>query len=143
VTMRGRVPTLKPSIRTLGGRSLPVGGKQPAQHIRNTEHVAWREAVLRRAGHACEICGRTNTRLFADHIQEVKDGGSLLDLANGQCLCGSCHTKKTLKEKMKRYGLADGQGGDDDLREPKAMSAMVPIRIIFLEIYAHRDRAKR
>jgi 5-methylcytosine-specific restriction enzyme A len=107
MTMRSRVPTLKPGLRTLAGRSLPVEGKQPVQHIRNLEHVAWREAVLRRAGHACEICGRTNTRLFADHIQEVKDGGSLLDLANGQCLCGACHTKKTLKEKMKRYGLFD------------------------------------
>jgi 5-methylcytosine-specific restriction endonuclease McrA len=59
------------------------------------EFKAWREIVIGRAGRRCEKCGRVERRMFADHIVEVKDGGAKLDPANGQCLCGSCHTLKT------------------------------------------------
>jgi 5-methylcytosine-specific restriction endonuclease McrA len=66
------------------------------------EFKAWREIVIGRAGRRCEKCGRAERRMFADHIVEVKDGGAKLDPANGQCLCGSCHTLKTNQEKAKR-----------------------------------------
>jgi nitrite reductase/ring-hydroxylating ferredoxin subunit len=42
--------------------------------------------------------------MFADHIVEVKDGGAKFDLANGQCLCGSCHTRKTAAARAQRMG---------------------------------------
>ena len=42
-------------------------------------------------------------RMFADHIVEIKDGGSILDVNNGQCLCYSHHTIKTNEVKKKRY----------------------------------------
>lgn len=64
-------------------------------------HKTWAEKVKDRAGHACQRCGRTKVRLFADHIKEVADGGTW-DLANGQALCGSCHTIKTLAARAKR-----------------------------------------
>lgn len=40
--------------------------------------------------------------MFADHVVEVKDGGAKLDPANGQCLCGSCHTRKTAAARKRR-----------------------------------------
>ena len=42
------------------------------------------------------------TRLFADHIVELRDGGNPFELANGQALCGSCHTIKTMQAKFSR-----------------------------------------
>jgi hypothetical protein len=41
-------------------------------------------------------------RMFADHRVEVRDGGPLLDLNNGQCLCGAHHTRKTTEARAKR-----------------------------------------
>jgi len=58
--------------------------------------------VIARAGHCCERCGRSGVRLFADHITELRDGGNPLELANGQALCGSCHTIKTMQAKFSR-----------------------------------------
>jgi len=71
------------------------------------EHREWSKAVIARAGGVCEKCPRGG-RLFADHIIEIKDGGAPLDLANGQALCGSCHTRKTAAARRAR--LARGRG---------------------------------
>ena len=40
--------------------------------------------------------------MFADHRVELRDGGAALDPDNGQCLCGSCHTRKTLAARSAR-----------------------------------------
>jgi 5-methylcytosine-specific restriction endonuclease McrA len=74
------------------------------------EHQAWRAKVIARAGGVCQSpgCGRKEARMFADHIIEVQDGGALLDPANGQCLCGSCHTRKTAEERRKRIACQEG-----------------------------------
>ena len=42
------------------------------------------------------------TRLFADHIVELRDGGNPLDPTNILFRCGSCHTRKTAEERAKR-----------------------------------------
>jgi 5-methylcytosine-specific restriction protein A len=68
------------------------------------EHRSWRNAVLTRAGYCCQRCGAKNCRLFADHIVELKDDPSrALDPLNGQSLCSSCHVKKTVKERNRRF----------------------------------------
>src|SRR4029077_15091757 len=78
----------------------------------NPQYHAWRNAVVRRAGARCEYhdhhglrCTKASPehRMFADHIVEIKDGGSVLDVTNGQCLCYSHHTIKTNEVKKKRY----------------------------------------
>lgn len=68
------------------------------------EHRAWRDGVIARASGICQApgCSRRERRMFADHIVEVKDGGAALDPRNGQCLCGSCHTRKTAAERVRR-----------------------------------------
>ena len=68
------------------------------------EFRAWRAHVVARAGGQCEaidtngnrcIKAQPQHRMYADHIVELKDGGSLLNLANGQCLCAVHHEIKT------------------------------------------------
>lgn len=84
--------------------------KRVDPHYSSPEHIAWRNQVLKRAGYRCEAvengqrCSRAAPEyaVYADHIQEIKDGGAKLDLANGQCLCASHHTKKTIAERRTR-----------------------------------------
>jgi len=63
------------------------------------ESVAWRR--LRRikleTNPLCEDCGKVKATT-ADHIVPIKQGGAALDIANLQSLCGSCHSKKSVKE---------------------------------------------
>lgn len=93
---------LKPTIRTADLRIARPAPKERAEHYGTADHRAWASAVVRRAGGACQACGRDHTRLFADHIIELRDGGPPLDLANGQALCGACHSTKTAKAKRER-----------------------------------------
>lgn len=99
------VTIIKPRMRVLSGRSVPLTPKVADAYLLTPEHKEWRRQVLRRAGYQCEKCGRTNVRLFADHIKERRDGGVLLDVSNGQALCGACHTKKTNVVRKNRIGI--------------------------------------
>ena len=52
----------------------------------------------------CELCKKSGTLVKAtavDHIQEIKQGGSRLDISNLQSLCWSCHSRKTIQERNK------------------------------------------
>jgi 5-methylcytosine-specific restriction protein A len=51
----------------------------------------------------CRTPYRIGIRIFGDHIIERKDGGAPLDKRNILCRCGSCHTRKTMSERAKRY----------------------------------------
>jgi 5-methylcytosine-specific restriction protein A len=99
-----RVPISPPRIPTSDSRRVipapPV--KPPKDHYATPEHRAWALAVKRRAGFCCEKCGEPARPLYADHIIELQDGGDPLALSNGQCLCSSCHLRKTHREKMAR-----------------------------------------
>jgi 5-methylcytosine-specific restriction endonuclease McrA len=95
-----RLTTVKPS-------RLSVPKKAADPHYLTPEHQQWRTAVLDRAGHKCEGCGRTNTRLFADHVVELRDGGAPLEFTNGRALCGACHTRKTARERGRRQRRRD------------------------------------
>lgn len=70
------------------------------------EYREWRRIVIARAHFRCEgeECGRSDCRLYADHIVEVRDDGAKFDPANGQALCGSCHVAKTNAERRRRLG---------------------------------------
>ena len=97
-----RIPMLGTGIPRINGRSVQLPPKQRAPIYGTPEHVAWSKHVRARAGYRCEVCGTSEGRMYADHIKEVKDGGRLLDLANGQCLCASHHQTKTMIERAKR-----------------------------------------
>lgn len=104
------IPTIKSRVATADMRRVPPAPKAVAPFYTTPEYRRWREAVIARAGRQCEALtgGRRCTkaephnRMFADHIKEVRDGGALLDVANGQCLCGGHHTAKTAKARAAR-----------------------------------------
>lgn len=101
--------TIRPSIRSIDMRAARPMEKRADPELLTPEHRAWRDEVLRRAGHRCEAVQdghrctvASPSRLFADHIRERKDGGSPLDVRNGQCLCGRHHTLKTAMVRAER-----------------------------------------
>jgi 5-methylcytosine-specific restriction enzyme A len=105
---RPRLQCLAPRLAPLDLRTAQPPPKQADPHYGSTEHKAWAAAVVRRAGNACQDCGRSGVRLFADHVVELRDGGAPLDLANGRARCGSCHTTKTAADRARR--MAGGEG---------------------------------
>ena len=96
-----RIPIFKARIPKLTGRSVPMPPKQRADYYSTPEHQVWAKQVKALAGYQCQKCGRSGVTMYADHIKEIKDGGTWA-LSNGQCLCGSCHTIKTMIERAKR-----------------------------------------
>lgn len=91
----------KHGIPTLNGRTVQLPPKVGNPVYSSPMHMAWANEVRKRAGHACQQCGKQGSRLYADHIVELRDGGTW-DIANGQALCASCHTNKTIVERFKR-----------------------------------------
>jgi hypothetical protein len=73
----------------------------PRQSTRSTCRRKWRgiiAEILGERGRRCEDPARKHpdrtTRLFGDHIVELKDGGAPLDKDNVLLRCGSCHSRK-------------------------------------------------
>jgi 5-methylcytosine-specific restriction enzyme A len=109
-----RIKTLPPLARPLyGGLTKPTRvAKSRSINTNSADHVRWRDVVLGRAGWQCQAidggvrCDKRapTHRLFADHVVELADGGAALDPANGQALCGSHHTAKTMLARQRRMG---------------------------------------
>jgi len=76
------------------------------------EYRTWRAEVIRRSGGQCQdpshSPGRSRSgKLYADHIQELRDGGAPFDVRNGLARCASCHERKTI---LARVGRLKGGG---------------------------------
>ncbi len=105
-----KLKMLTSAIRTLDTRAIKVAPKVADAELQTSEYRRWRDEVYRRAGYRCQAvddgrrCAKAAPmhRMFADHIVERSDGGALLDPANGQCLCGSHHTTKTIAARARR-----------------------------------------
>jgi 5-methylcytosine-specific restriction endonuclease McrA len=96
------VKLAKTGIRTVDARSVKPAPKVKATIYYHPDYAGWRTAVLERGGWRCVTCGQTEGRLYPDHIVEISDGGEPFDVANGQVLCASCHTKKTYAARAAR-----------------------------------------
>lgn len=102
----------KIGIASASGRTVTILPKVARPIYQTPEYRAWREAVIERAGGRCEAiengqrCAKAAPlhRMFADHRIEVRDGGALHDVTNGQCLCGAHHTAKTAAARSARRG---------------------------------------
>ena len=110
--MKGKLRSLAPMVRTVSTATVPLPSKVKDPVYNSPESQVWRAAVNRRAGYRCEYvdhhghrCSKTSPehRLYADHIRELRDGGSLTDPSNGQALCASHHTDKTLATRVTRH----------------------------------------
>jgi len=90
--------------RDLGRVKVPDKTAEP--FYATPEYRKWRAIVISRAHGVCQWpgCTRRERRMFADHILERRDRPDLeLDPANGQCLCGSHHSRKTAKVRSERH----------------------------------------
>jgi 5-methylcytosine-specific restriction protein A len=104
--------TLSAKVTTLDTRTVKPQPKQTDPHYLSPEHRAWRQTVCDRAGWRCEWidergqrCAKAapQHRMFADHKKERQDAADAeLDPANGWCLCGAHHSRKTAQEREKR-----------------------------------------
>lgn len=103
-----KIGMLAPRIAKADLRKVKPPAKTADPYYLTPEHRAWRDEVIRRAGGVCQdpahdgALPRSGVRLFADHIQELRDGGAPLDPGNGMARCGSCHTRKTAVERGRR-----------------------------------------
>ena len=81
-------------------RKTPADRQRENAVYQDPVYQANRKVCLTRAAGRCQNCGKRTTRLQADHIVPVSQGGTH-DLANLQALCagpGSCHARKTAAE---------------------------------------------
>lgn len=46
----------------------------------------------------CQRQGRVTLAVDVHHIVDIRNGGALLDADNLECLCHSCHSKKTIAD---------------------------------------------
>jgi 5-methylcytosine-specific restriction enzyme A len=94
----------------LGRQQVKIVGAEPKRadpYYHSAAHQQWRRAVIERAAgrcqdRQCQTPARTGIRLFADHVVELRDGGSPTDLGNGLARCGACHTRKTAAARAAR-----------------------------------------
>ena len=109
--MPTRMPSHKPA--RLASRPRRDESARPSAHERgycDKAHRAWRAAVLTRDAWACRACGRVcsgDREAHADHVVPVSQGGARYDVANGQCLCRSCHGRKTRAEQTQAAAPAN------------------------------------
>ena len=107
-----KIKMLRPLVPTSSGRTIRIEPKRADPIYHSEEHKRWREQVLFDASFRCQWvesgsrCTKAapQHRLFADHIKELRDGGAPFDPANGQCLCGAHHTRKTVQARAERLG---------------------------------------
>jgi hypothetical protein len=105
-----KIKTMAAGLRAIDTRTVMPPPKRADPELLTARHKAWRDEVLRRAGFRCQMVERGKRcekaapkhRMFADHIVERRDGGAPFDPSNGQCLCGSHHTKKTVAVRAAR-----------------------------------------
>lgn len=99
------------SIRAMDLRVGRPLRKKADDELLTPAHKAWRLKVCGRADWRCEFvengyrCQRSRAngdRMIADHVRERKDGGALLDLDNGQCLCVQHNTLKGIAARQRR-----------------------------------------
>ncbi len=93
---------MKPLLRTIDTRTVKAMPKVVEPFYTSKEWLELMVSIKRERGEKCERCGRTQTRIFGDHIKELRDGGAALDRTNVMLLCGSCHTTKTAKARAER-----------------------------------------
>ncbi len=111
IIMTNRRPRIQQQPLRINTQANRIATRRDKETLPFYKTQRWRKFVnylIRKRGRRCENaqCRRNDmTRIFADHIVEIRDGGELFDENNIQLLCSSCHVKKTLRvrgERMKR-----------------------------------------
>jgi hypothetical protein len=126
-----RLRSLAPRLRSINTSAIKPPPKIKDAVYNSPEFAAWRSIVIARAGGQCEAVvdgqrcpkAKPTDRVYADHIVELKDGGSLLDPNNGQCLCASHHEIKTAD--VRRYRADLGSLTKPNLPRPSCQVKLI------------------
>ena len=110
-TAMRKLRTLPPMLRPVDTSTVRLPPRRMDPIYNSPEFIRWRAVVIDRANGQCEAIengrrctkGKPHNRVYADHIVELRDGGSLTDPNNGQCLCRSHHLLKTLAMRKLRH----------------------------------------
>jgi 5-methylcytosine-specific restriction enzyme A len=108
--MTARPRTLRPTLSTLSTAVAKPPPKLANPFYASPEWIKARNLARRCLPPVCARCGQADTRLWVDHIHELKDGGAPFDLGNLQLLCAPCHTRKSVEARAQRQG---GRGGSN------------------------------
>jgi 5-methylcytosine-specific restriction endonuclease McrA len=105
--LKSRRPTIKQQPPRVGAVPSRISQRRNKETLPFYRTQKWRKfiaAIVEKRGKRCEKCKHDcqDTRIFGDHIIELRDGGEMFDETNVQLLCGSCHTTKTLRARMER-----------------------------------------
>ncbi|RYG95913.1 MAG: hypothetical protein EON58_13225, partial [Alphaproteobacteria bacterium] len=84
-----RITIIKPALKAINTRIATVPrADAEARSSKPTEDfygsAAWKAVrleVQRASNRTCQGCGKTNTRIYVDHIVERRDGGAPFDKA--------------------------------------------------------------
>lgn len=97
--MPQRIEMWRPPRRNIKIKSVEGRPNAAARGYCSARHKAWRKAVLERDGYTCRECGRvcgSSGEAHADHVIPIAERPDLrYEVANGQCLCHPCHSRKT------------------------------------------------
>src|SRR4051794_39894376 len=96
----GAVRTLGNRVAILDTRRVKPPPKIADQFYLSREWRALMDQIINDRGRTCQDpdCPKPHppiSRVFGDHIKELKDGGATLDPANVLLRCGAAHTRKT------------------------------------------------
>jgi hypothetical protein len=106
---------MKPKLKAAEFRTVIPKPRTHASRLAQDPGLAfygtneWRDlraAVVKERGYRCEECGCVPSRVYLDHVEELRDGGAPLDRANLMLRCGSCHTRKSGQARARRLGIA-------------------------------------
>lgn len=101
-----RLATLPSKIGTANLLTAQPAPKRADPFYASPEWRALMKRIIAKRGRRCGECGRTDCRLFGDHVIELQDGGAPLDEGNVKLVCQSCHGKKTVAERAKRMATS-------------------------------------
>jgi 5-methylcytosine-specific restriction enzyme A len=102
---------MAPRFRLLEQRTALPPAKAVDPFYISPEWRALMAEIIAERGRRCEDpqCQRrldqsigAPTRVYGDHIVELRDGGAPLDKRNVMLRCGSCHTRKTAEARAIR-----------------------------------------
>ena len=108
-----RVKIAPPRLKAADSRRVKPEEKRALPIYSTSEYRVWRAEVIRRSGGQCQdpthdLNRARSGKLYADHVQELRDGGAPIDPRNGLARCASCHERKTIAARVAR--LKEGGG---------------------------------
>lgn len=107
---------IKPRIATANTDIAKPPPKQADPFYLSSEWRALLAQIIAQRGRRCEdpACERPSgpwSRIYGDHVVELKDGGAPLDPGNVLLRCAPCHARKTIATRAARMARSTAPRG--------------------------------